>query len=63
MSLFDTLFGRQKPTPAGPDKMFAMSTAQITLQTEQSLTTTDAVGICFKGMASGPFDAIEKELR
>lgn len=62
MSFFETLFGRQKPTPAGPDKIFAMSTAQVTLQTEQNLTTTNAAGICFKGMASGPFNAIEKEL-
>src|SRR5215469_8954437 len=42
--------------------MFAMSTAQITLQTEQNLVTTNTAGICFKAMASGPFNAIEKEL-
>ncbi|HEX9037271.1 MAG TPA: hypothetical protein VF808_09815 [Ktedonobacterales bacterium] len=62
MSFFDTLFGRQKPAPAGPDKIFAMSTAQITLQTEQNLTTTGAAAMCFKGMASGPFTAIQTEL-
>ncbi len=62
MSLFDTLFGRQKPTPAGPDKIFAMSTAQITLQTEQNLTPTGSASMCFKGMTSGPFSDIQKEL-
>ena len=62
MSIFDTLFGRQKPTPAGPDKIFAMSTAQITLQTEQNLTPTGSAAMCFKGMASGPFSDIQKEL-
>jgi hypothetical protein len=62
VSIFDTLFGRQKPTPAGPDKIFAMSTAQITLQTEQNLTPTGSAAMCFKGMASGPFSDIQKEL-
>jgi PspAB-like protein len=62
MGFFDTLFGRQKPAPAGPDKIFAMSTAQVTLQTEQNLTTTGSAAMCFKGMASGPFTAIQTEL-
>lgn len=62
MSFFDTLFGRQKPTPAGPDKIFAMSTAQVTLQTEQNLTPTGSAAMCFKGMTSGPFSEIQKEL-
>jgi hypothetical protein len=39
-----------------------MSTAQITLQTEQSLTTTGSAAMCFKGMTSGPFSDIQKEL-
>lgn len=62
MGFFDTLFGRQKPTPAGPDKIFAMSTAQITLQTEQNLIATGSAAMCFKGLASGPFSAIQTEL-
>ena len=62
MGFFDTLFGRQKPAPAGPDKIFAMSTAQVTLQTEQNLASTGSAGMCFKGMASGPFAAIQTEL-
>ena len=59
MGFFDTLFGRQKPAPAGPDKIFAMSTAQVTLQTEQNLTPTGSAAMCFKGMASGPVSAIQ----
>lgn len=62
MSFFDTLFGRQKPAPAGPDKIFAMSTAQVTLQTEQNMTPTGSAGMCFKGITSGPFSDIQKEL-
>lgn len=63
MGFFDALFGRQKPTQAGPDKIFAMSTAQITLQTENDLTPTGSAAICFKGIESGPFAAIQNELQ
>lgn len=62
MGFFDALFGRQKPAPAGPEKIFAMSTAQVALQTEQNLTPTGSAGMCFKGIASGPFSEIQKEL-
>jgi hypothetical protein len=62
VGFFDTLFGRQKPAPAGPDKIFAMSTAQITLQTEQNLIPTGSAAMGFKGIASGPFSDIQKEL-
>ncbi|HEX8728661.1 MAG TPA: hypothetical protein VF739_08570 [Ktedonobacterales bacterium] len=62
MGFFDTLFGRQKPTPAGDDKIFAMSTAQITLQTEQNLIPTGSAAMCFKGIASGPFSEIQTNL-
>ncbi len=54
MGFFDSLFGRQKPVPVGPERLFAMSTAQLTLETEQHLTPTGNAAICFKGVASGP---------
>lgn len=62
MGFFDALFGRQKPTPVGPERLFAMSTAQLTLQTAQNLTTTGTAAICFKKIASGPFAALQTEL-
>ncbi|HET8906289.1 MAG TPA: hypothetical protein VFN11_04925 [Ktedonobacterales bacterium] len=62
MGFFDTLFGRQKPVPVGPERLFAMSTAQLTLETEQHLTPTGNAAICFKGVASGPFKDIQSEL-
>jgi hypothetical protein len=62
MSIFDTLFGRQKPVPVGPERLFAMSTADITLETEQHLTPTGSAALCFKGMASGPFQEIQRDL-
>jgi hypothetical protein len=62
MGIFDTLFGRQKPVPVGPERLFAMSTAQITLETDQNLTPTNSAGLCFKAIASGPFKQIQSEL-
>jgi hypothetical protein len=62
MGFFDTLFGRQKPVPVGPERIFAMSTAQITLVTAQDLTPADSAAMCFKAVSSGPFAQIQSEL-
>jgi hypothetical protein len=62
MGILDTLFGRQKPVPAGPERLFAMSTAQITLQADQSLTPTGSAAMLFKGVASGPFAQMQRDL-
>ena len=62
MGIFDTLFGRQKPVPVGEERLFAMSTAQITLETDQQLTPTGTAAMCFKGVASGPFAQIQQDL-
>lgn len=60
--LKDTLFGRQKPVEAGPERLFAMSTAQLTLETDQHLTAAGTAALCFKGVASGPFASIQSDL-
>jgi hypothetical protein len=62
MGILDTLFGRQKPVPAGVERLFAMSTAQVAMETEQSLTPGGTVAMCFKGIASGPFSQIQRDL-
>lgn len=62
MGIFDTLFGRQKPVPMGPERIFAMSTAQIPLEADQNLTPTGKAAMCFKGVASGPFAQIQRDL-
>ena len=62
MGFLDSLFGRAKPVPVGPERLFAMSTAQITLETAQNLTSAGSAAMCFKGVASGPFAQIQSEL-
>jgi hypothetical protein len=62
MGILDSLFGRQKPVPVGPERLFAMSTAQITLEADQGLTPAGTAAMCFKGVASGPFTQIQNDL-
>lgn len=62
MGFLDALFGRQKPVPMGPEKLFAISTAQLTLETAQNLTAAGTAALCFKGVASGPFAQIQSDL-
>jgi hypothetical protein len=62
MGFLDSLLGRQKPVPVGPERLFAMSTAEITLETAQNLTPSGTAAMCFKGVASGPFAQIQTEL-
>lgn len=62
MGILDTLFGRQKPTPVGPERLFAMSTAQITLGAAQNQTPTGTAAMCFKDVASAPFSQMQRDL-
>jgi hypothetical protein len=63
MGLFETLFGRQKPVKMSPEKLFAMSTAELTLRTSLELAPAGHAGICFQGLASSPFKRLQGELQ
>ena len=62
MGFFDALFGgaRKLKAPA-PDRLFAMTTAQVALELELGLKHRDRVGIVFQPLATGDFEAILKE--
>ncbi len=62
MGFFETLFGRQKPVKMSPEKLFAMSTAELTLRTSLELVPAGKAGICFQGLASSPFKQLQSEL-
>ncbi len=62
MGLLDTLLGRSKLPKSKPDKLFAMSTAYVTLNTNLSLTSNGA-GICFKPLEASRFMTAEIEIR
>ena len=62
MGLADLLFGRKKLKDAAGERLFAISTARITLETELSLKPAGAAGVCFKALSAGEFVRAENEL-
>lgn len=62
MSLFDDLLGRTKPVKSKLDKLFAMSTAYITLTIDLGLTASGRAGITFRPVTSSDFDNLDQEL-
>ena len=44
------------------DGLFALTTAEITLETEFELKPTNAGGLCFKSVSTGQFAALQKEI-
>jgi hypothetical protein len=55
VGLRDILFGRKKLAGPARERLFALTTAAITLQTECNLKTAGAGGICFKALSAGEF--------
>lgn len=63
MGLADVLFGRKKLKDAAGERLFAISTARITLEAELDLKSTSAAGVCFKPLSAGEFVRAENELQ
>ena len=55
MGLKDVLFGRKKLPGPKDDRLFALTTAAVTLQVELGLKTAGAAAIAFKPQSSGEF--------
>jgi hypothetical protein len=62
MGLFDVISGKRKLKQPAPDRLFALSTAYVTLQTELELTSTGAAGIVFQPLDTADFNAIVKDM-
>ena len=62
MGLGDVLFGRKKLKGPKADKLFALSTAQITLETELGLRPAGVAGVVFKPLSAGEFLRAEQEI-
>jgi hypothetical protein len=63
LGLRDVLFGRKKLKDAAGERLFAISTARITLETELDLKAAGAAGVCFKPLSAGEFVRAENELQ
>jgi hypothetical protein len=59
----DVLFGRRKLKDASGEKLFALSTARITLEAELGLKPAGAAAVCFKPLSAGEFVRAENELQ
>jgi len=62
VGLGDVLFGRKKLKGAKLDRLFALSTAQVTLETELGLRSAGAAGVVFKSLSAGEFMRAEQEI-
>jgi hypothetical protein len=62
LGLGDVLFGRKKLKGANLDKLFALSTAAITLETETSLKPAGVAAVVFKPLSAGDFMRAENEI-
>ncbi|HSD03225.1 MAG TPA: hypothetical protein VLB81_12685, partial [Gaiellales bacterium] len=62
MGLFDSLLGRTKVEKPTLERLFAMSTAQVTLDTSLDLRPSQRAAICFKPMASSRFRESGKDI-
>jgi hypothetical protein len=63
LGLLDTLLGRKKLKEAARERLFALSTAAVTLETELGLRPAGAAAVVFKPLSAGEFDQAERDLR
>jgi len=63
LGLTDVLFGRKKLAKAQQEKLFAISTARITLETELGLKPTGDAAVVFKPLSAAEFVRAENELQ
>ncbi|MDX6518521.1 MAG: hypothetical protein QOF50_1367, partial [Gaiellaceae bacterium] len=63
MGLRDVLLGRKQLKEAAGERLFALSTAAVTLDTELGLKPAGAAGIVFKPQSSGEFVRAESEMQ
>jgi hypothetical protein len=63
MGLADVLLGRKKLKSPAQERLFALSTARVTLDTELGLKTAGAGGIVFKPLSAGEFVRAENDLQ
>jgi hypothetical protein len=62
VGLTDVLFGRRKLKEAQGERLFALSTARVTLEVELGLKPGNRAAVVFKPLSSGDFVRVENEL-
>ena len=62
MGLRDILTGRHQVQGPAPDKLFAIATAYVALQTEHEIEPTGKAAIVFQPLATSEFEATMREM-
>jgi hypothetical protein len=62
MGFLDVLTGKRKLAGPAPDRLFAMSTAYVTLETSLGITSRGAAAIVFQPLATADFEAIVRDM-
>ena len=62
MGLRDVLFGRKKLARPARERLFALTTAAVTLDVELGLKTAGVGGICFKPLSAGDFVRAQSDI-
>src|SRR5437867_12044620 len=63
MGLRDVLFGKKKLAGPARERLFALTTAAVTLDTELGLKSAGAGGVVFKPLSAGEFVRAENDLQ
>jgi PspA associated protein B len=58
MGFMDALLGRRKTKAAAPDRLFAITTAYVTLEAQHGIVTQGAAAIVFQPLPTGDFQQI-----
>ncbi len=62
MGLRDILTGRRQVKGPAPDRLFAISTAYVTLQAEHQISPAGSAAIVFQALATSEFEATLREM-
>jgi PspAB-like protein len=63
VGLADVIFGRKKLKAAKGERLFAISTARVTLEVELGLKSAGRAGVVFKPLSAGEFVRAENDLQ
>jgi hypothetical protein len=63
VGLRDVLFGRKKLAEPAEDRLFALATAAVTLQTELSLRPAGVAAVTFKPLSTGDFARVAGDVQ
>ena len=62
MGFLDVLTGKRKLAKPAPDRLFAISTAYVTMETGLGMRSRSATAIVFQPLATADFDAIVRDM-